>query len=66
MVLTGVGEFETELETRRAWCVANSRGRRMVQPMGSNPEQLVGRRFRFADHRDAVFFKLRFETDLTR
>lgn len=64
--LTGVGEFEDELQKRRDWCVENARGLWMVQPVGPNPEQLTGRRFRFADHVDAVFFKMRFETDLRR
>ena len=62
--LSRPSEFEEELQNRRDWCVENARGLWMVQPMGPNPEQLIGRRFRFADHRDAVFFRLRFETDL--
>ncbi len=57
--------FESEFHLRRAWC-ANSGGLFEIEPI-RDQETLVltGYRFRFARLADAVFFKCRFDTNLS-
>jgi hypothetical protein len=62
--LTNPSEFEHEFQQRRDWCEANAGGGYEIEPIGSNPEALTGRRFRFANANMAVIFKLTFPTDL--
>jgi hypothetical protein len=58
------GVFERELRDRRDWCENNTTGAYEVGPIGPDPERLTGRRFKFANQRDAALFKLFFSTDL--
>ena len=58
------GDFERELRHRRDWCTDNATGAYAVEPIGPDPERLTGRRFKFANQRDAALFKLFFSTDL--
>jgi hypothetical protein len=62
--LTRPGEFETALNDRRQWCDTHAPGVHAIEPIGPGPEQLSGRRFRFADQKTAVLFKMRFDTSL--
>jgi hypothetical protein len=62
--LTRPGEFETALNDRRQWCETHVPGAHEIEPIGPNPEQLTGRRFRFSDQKAAAMFKLSFPTDL--
>ncbi len=62
--LTRPGEFETALNDRRQWCETHAPDAHVIEPIGPNPEQLTGRRFRFASQKTAALFKLSFPTDL--
>src|SRR4051812_19585791 len=48
-----------ELVARREWIAENCHGRHEIEPIRDTQMRLVGRRFKFADEVDAVFFKLR-------
>jgi hypothetical protein len=61
---TQPGEFEGALRERRDWCEANARGDYEIEPIGPNPEELTGRRFRFANDKVAALFKTWFPIDL--
>src|SRR4051812_1425618 len=58
------GVFEREFCERRDWLKAHCPGAFEIEPLGPNPEELTGRRFRFESDVMAVYFKLRFETNL--
>jgi hypothetical protein len=62
--LTAPGEFEQALRERRDWCQEHAPGDYEIEPIGPNPEQLTGRRFRFVDPKIAVAFKVTFAVDL--
>jgi hypothetical protein len=55
--------FEREFQDRKMWCHEIAEDWE-IEPIGPNPSQLTGRRFRFARERDAVAFKLTFPTRL--
>jgi hypothetical protein len=58
------GEFEQALNDRRQWCDTHALGAHDIESIGPGPEQLTGRRFRFADEKTAAMFKVSFETNL--
>ena len=62
--LTAPGQFEQALRERRDWCEQLAPGDYEIEPIGPNPEQLTGRRFRFVNPRIAVAFKMQFPVDL--
>jgi hypothetical protein len=62
--LTLPGEFEQAYNDRRQWCETHARGAHAIEPIGLGPEQLTGRRFRFACQKTAALFKLGFPTNL--
>lgn len=62
--LTKPSEFEHAFNERRAWCQKHAAGEFEIEPIGPNPEQLTGRRFRFESADTAALFKLWFQTDL--
>jgi hypothetical protein len=62
--LTRPGEFERAYNDRRQWCETYARAAHIIEPIGPGPEQLTGRRFRFACQKTAALFKLCFPTDL--
>jgi hypothetical protein len=51
-------EFERALGERREWCEEHCPGQYVIEPLGPNPEELTGRRFRFLDENDAALFIL--------
>jgi len=56
--------FECELRERTAWCKENS-GLCEIEPLRDEKTKvLTGYRFRFEKLVDAVFFKLRFDTQI--
>ncbi len=59
----GQRAFTDELRERRQWCVDECGGDHEIESI-RDQGRLVGRRFRFGDLNDAVFFKLRFDTNL--
>jgi hypothetical protein len=58
-----VGVFEPELQKRINWCRQQAADW-AIEPVGANPEQLTGRRFRFSDLDDARRFRDAFPTQL--
>jgi hypothetical protein len=58
VVLQGIGEFEKALNERRQWCEEHCQGEYVIESLGPNPEELTGRRFRFANESDAALFRL--------
>jgi hypothetical protein len=62
--LTRPIEFERALRERQEWCERHAPGDYEIEPIGPNPEQLTGRRFRFVDPKVAVAFKLTFPVNL--
>ena len=62
--LSDPGQFEHALCERRDWCEQHAPGDYEIEPIGLNPEQLTGRRFRFVDPKIAVAFKVLFPVDL--
>jgi hypothetical protein len=62
--LTAPGQFEQALRERRDWCEQHAPGDYEIEPIGPNPANLTGRRFRFVDSKMAVAFKMAFPVDL--
>jgi hypothetical protein len=53
------------IRERREWCDEHCPGSYEIEPLGPNPEQLTGRRFRFESDKIAVHFKLRRHRSMT-
>ena len=51
--------FEMAMEERRRWIGEHCRGDHMIEPMRQDG-RLVGRRYRFEDPNEAVWFRMRF------
>jgi len=58
-----VGVFEPQLQKRVNWCQQQTADWD-IEPVGANPAQLTGRRFRFSDPDDARRFRDAFPTQL--
>jgi hypothetical protein len=56
--------FPHELVARREWIAENCYGRHEIEPIRDSQMRLIGRRFKFADEVDAVFFKLRWGAEV--
>lgn len=54
--------YVSELRNRQVWCREFCRDDWDIEPIRDQQMRLIGRRFRFADVVDAVYFKLRFDT----
>ena len=52
-------DFEEQLRERERWCERQCPGRYEIEPIRQNGSD-AGRRFRFPDPNDALFFKLWF------
>ena len=61
--LTTPGAFDHEFAIRLAWCREYAPNF-AVEPIGPNPEGLVGKRFRFRDTPICALFAASFPTDL--
>jgi hypothetical protein len=59
----GDTRFENELREREDWCKEHCIGDREIEPI-RQAGRLVGRRFRFGDDTEAVYFRLQFDTRL--
>jgi hypothetical protein len=55
----GYPRFPQEFVARREWCAENCYGRYEIEPIRDSQMRLIGRRFKFADLNDAIYFKLR-------
>jgi hypothetical protein len=53
-----------ELTVRREWCYEFCRGDWEIECLRDYHLRLVGRRFRFENELEALYFKLRFDTDI--
>ena len=60
----GYPRFPQELVARREWCADHCNGRYEIEPIRDRRMRLVGRRFKFEDEVDAVFFKLRWGAEV--
>src|SRR4051812_26884053 len=56
----GILRYASELQERRDWCTVFCRDDWEIEPIRDDQMRLFGRRFRFTDIVDAVFFTLRF------
>ncbi len=59
----GQQAFSAQLQERRQWCEEECGRNHEIEPI-RDEGRLVGRRFRFGNLNDAVFFRLRFDADL--
>ena len=52
--------FEAAMEERRVWIRENCRSNHLIEPIRDHQGVLVGRRYRFEDPDEAVWFRMRF------
>jgi hypothetical protein len=60
----GWARYAQEFQERREWCAEWCRNDWDIEPLRDTRMRLIGRRFRFANKVEAVYFKLRFDTNL--
>lgn len=56
----GIISYASDLQERRDWCTEFCRDDWEIEPIRDEQMRLIGRRFRFTDVVDAVFFRIRF------
>jgi hypothetical protein len=52
--------FEAAMEERRLWIAQNCREDHLIEPLRNERGVLIGRRYRFADPDEALWFRMRF------